>query len=147
MHGLINYKDTKNKMSSFKKVTCKGTLPPPPSLCQSTVYTGSVWLGGDGVVELCWRPYSCWSFKTLYLTRFRTYKIAKTQEGRGPQKDKHLPHSPLQFFQMTTFCHFAMLSISLIFLRICIWRMYSYYPQNKFICVLSIGRGAQISLF
>ncbi len=36
---------------------------------------------------------------TVYLTRFRTYKIAlptqtKTQEGREPQTDKHLPPSP-----------------------------------------------------
>jgi hypothetical protein len=40
-------------------------------------------------------------FKTLNLTRFRTYKIAKppqtiTQEGRGPQTDKYLPQSPFQ---------------------------------------------------
>jgi hypothetical protein len=36
---------------------------------------------------------------TVYLTRFRTYKIAlppqtKTQERRGPQTDQHLPPSP-----------------------------------------------------
>jgi hypothetical protein len=36
-----------------------------------------------------------WSY-TVYLTRFRTYKIAlppqsKTYEGRGLQTDKHLP--------------------------------------------------------
>ena len=41
----------------------------------------------------------------MFLTRFRTYKIAlppqtKTQEGRGPQTDRHLPQSPFtgQFF-------------------------------------------------
>ncbi len=37
------------------------TLPPsPPSLCQSTVHTDSVWLGagGRGGIESCWRPYS-----------------------------------------------------------------------------------------
>ncbi len=36
-------------------------LPPPltPSLCQSTVYTDSVWLGGVevGGVESCWRTF------------------------------------------------------------------------------------------
>jgi hypothetical protein len=36
----------------------------------------------------------------VYLTRFRTYKIAlppqtKTYEGRWPQIDKHMPPSPL----------------------------------------------------
>ncbi len=36
---------------------------------------------------------------TVYLTRFRTYKIclppqSKTIKGRGPQTDKHLPPSP-----------------------------------------------------
>ncbi len=36
---------------------------------------------------------------TVYLARFRTYKIAlppqtKIQEGRGPQTDKHLPPNP-----------------------------------------------------
>jgi hypothetical protein len=38
-------------------------------------------------------------FNTLYLTRLRTYKIAKppqtkTYDGRGPQADKLLPQSP-----------------------------------------------------
>jgi hypothetical protein len=38
---------------------------------------------------------------TVYLTRFRTYKIAlppqtKTEEVRGPQTDEHLPPGPLQ---------------------------------------------------
>jgi hypothetical protein len=42
---------------------------------------------------------------TLYLTRFKSYKIArpsqtKTWEGREPQTDRHLPQSPfsVQFF-------------------------------------------------
>ncbi len=50
-------------------------------------------------------------FNTLYLTRFRIYKVArppqtKTQEGRGPQTDKHLPRNPStgQFVRVTTFC-------------------------------------------
>jgi hypothetical protein len=42
-----------------------------------------------------WRAYS-----GVYMTRFRTYKIAlppqtKTYEGRGPQIDKQLPPSTL----------------------------------------------------
>jgi hypothetical protein len=53
-------------------------------------------------------------FYHLYLTRFRTYKIArspqtKTREGRGPQKDKNLPQSPYRgkFFRLR---HFALVS-------------------------------------
>ncbi len=68
-------------MSSSKKLTCKGSFT-------------------DTETE----------FNTLYLTNFRTYKIAtppqtKTWEGRGPPTDK-LPQSPFsgKFFQMTTFC-------------------------------------------
>jgi hypothetical protein len=46
-----------------------------------------VWRASTGVIHC-----------VLYLTRFRTYKIAlpppkKTYEGRGPQTDKHLPPS------------------------------------------------------
>ncbi len=83
-HGLINYKDTKTEcrlywcLREFKRysqscwyfrpsfVNCcpsssnllSGSTLPPPSLCQSTVYTDSVWLGGGGGVESCWRSYS-----------------------------------------------------------------------------------------
>ncbi len=42
--------------------------PPPPSLCQSTVHTGSVWLGEVGGVG----DHIMQEFSTLYLTRFRT---------------------------------------------------------------------------
>jgi hypothetical protein len=77
-------------------------LPPPP--CFSV--TGRRW----GV--LSWvRDHILQEFKNLYLTRFRTFKIArppqiKTLEGRGPRTDKHLPQSPLKgkIFQMATFC-------------------------------------------
>ncbi len=51
------------------------SLPSPPSLCQSTVYTDIVWLGGGGGVESA-RDNILQEFNTLYLTRFRTYKIA-----------------------------------------------------------------------
>jgi hypothetical protein len=46
----------------------------------------------------------------MYLTRFRTYKMArlktKAKEGRGPQTKKYLSQSPFpgHFFLMTTFC-------------------------------------------
>jgi hypothetical protein len=48
-------------------------------------------------------------FNTLYLTRFRTYKIArppqKPMRGGGSRTDKHLAQSPFtgQFFHMI-FC-------------------------------------------
>jgi hypothetical protein len=44
-------------------------------------------------------------FNTQYLTRFTTYKIArtsqKTKEGSGPQTDKRLPQCPFtgKFFR------------------------------------------------
>ncbi len=94
--------------------------PPPPSLCQSTVqYILTVCVlervGGVGSPV---GNHILQEFKTLCLTRFRTYKIAgpsqtKITERRGPQPDKHLPQSPFsgKYFYMTTF-----LSISLIFL-------------------------------
>jgi hypothetical protein len=56
------------------------------------------------------RDHILQEFNTLYLTRFRTYKIArppqpKIWEGRGPQTAKHLPQSPFtgQFFKITTY--------------------------------------------
>jgi hypothetical protein len=57
-------------------------------------------------------------FNTLYLTRFRTYKIARTTQTRGGGlrqiKTCHL--SPLQI-NLFRWRHFALLSISLIFIR------------------------------
>jgi hypothetical protein len=59
------------------------TLPPlPPSLvclCQSTVYTDIVWLGGGGGCRVS-NPvgdYFLQEFNTLYLNRYTTYKIAR----------------------------------------------------------------------
>ncbi len=59
-------------------------------------------------------------FYTLFLTRFRNYKIAlppqtKTYKGRLPQIDKHQRQSPFTrlFFILR---HLALLSISLMFL-------------------------------
>jgi hypothetical protein len=52
------------------------------------------------------RDHILQEFNTQYLTRFRTYKIARptqtnTSEGRGLRKIKHLPQSPFtcQFFR------------------------------------------------
>ncbi len=97
-----------------------GSPPPSPSQSQSTVYTDSVWLwGGWGVLSPV-GDHILQKFKTLYLIWFGTDKIAFPPQTkprrRGPQSDKHLPQSPFtcQFFRLR---HFALLSISLIFLR------------------------------
>ncbi len=102
-HGLINYKDTKTKCRlywclkefidwrysqscwyfrpsfvnycplTFSLVYLTHPSPLPKS--HSTVYTNSVWLGG-GVVLSCVGDHILQGFNTLFLTRFRTYKIA-----------------------------------------------------------------------
>jgi hypothetical protein len=80
-----------------------GSTPPPPlpaSLCQSTaIQTVCGWEGvgvlspvGGHILQKC---------NTLYLTRFRTYKIAippqtKTQERRGPQQINTCRKVPFQ---------------------------------------------------
>ncbi len=56
----------------------------------------------EGGVESCWRPYSA-EFYTLYVTRFRTYKIAyppqdKNLEEERPQADNQLPQSPVAVY-------------------------------------------------
>ncbi len=72
-----------------------GSLPPsPPSLCMNK-YRGTVCNGGGGGDWVVWRA-STGVIHCVCLTKFRTYKIVlppqtKTQEGRGPQTDKHLP--------------------------------------------------------
>ncbi len=57
-------------------------------------------------------------FNTLYLTRYRTYTIArppqtKTLEGRGLQTDKHLQLSPFKGEFFLDEVSFSLLSISL----------------------------------
>jgi hypothetical protein len=53
--------------------------PSPPTQSQPTVYSDSVWLGGGGGggVELCCvGDHILQELNSLFLTRFRTYKIA-----------------------------------------------------------------------
>jgi hypothetical protein len=60
--------------------------PFPPSQMYSE-YTDSVWLWGWGGVELCGVVYHILQeFNTLFLTRFRTYKIATPPQGKTPVK-------------------------------------------------------------
>jgi hypothetical protein len=57
-----------------------GSTPPPFPLpvkvLYNILYKDSVWWEGVGGVETCWRPSSA-GVNTLYLTRFRTCKIAR----------------------------------------------------------------------
>jgi hypothetical protein len=99
LHGLINYKDTKAKCRHLKNLPVKGLcgkrlsefidwryipscwffLPSIVNCCSSNLLSGSTppphilcicihFVGGGGGVLL--------EFNTMYLTRFRTYKIA-----------------------------------------------------------------------
>jgi hypothetical protein len=61
--------------------------PPPPSQTKCTVYTDSVWLwGGVGVLN-CVVDHILQEFYTLFLTRFRTYKIALPPPTKMTSKD------------------------------------------------------------
>jgi hypothetical protein len=101
-----------------------GSPPPPPSLCQSTIYTDRVWLGGDGGVLRCVGDHILQEFNTLWLTTFRTEEISyhpkqipRRWDGlRQINTCRRVP-VPLQvnFFRWR---HFALLSINLIFLRL-----------------------------
>ncbi len=133
-HGLIKYKDTKTKCRLYwclikliawrysqscwyfgpsfvnncpsNLLSCSPPIPPPHSKSQSKVQTVCVWEGVGGGALSCVGDRILQEFNTLYLTRFRTYKIAlppqtKPKGGRGPQTDKHLAQSPFtdKFFR------------------------------------------------
>jgi hypothetical protein len=54
--------------------------PPPPSQC-TVQYAESVWLWGGGVLK-CTMDHILQEFYTLFLTRFRTYKIASPPQTK-----------------------------------------------------------------
>ncbi len=58
--------------------------PPPQSKC--TVYTDSVCLWGGGGALSCTVDHILQEFNTLFLTRFRTYKIATPPQTKTPLK-------------------------------------------------------------
>ncbi len=62
-------------------------LPPSPSLLHiAKVQNIKTVCGGWGwYVELCWRPNSA-GVNTLFLTRFRTYKIDRLQPKQKPRR-------------------------------------------------------------
>jgi hypothetical protein len=53
------------------------TPPPFPKYSKHTVYTDSVWLWG---ALSCVVDHILEDFNTLFLTRFRTYKVAKKHQ-------------------------------------------------------------------
>jgi hypothetical protein len=59
----------------------------PPSQSKRTIYTASVWLwgGGWGVLS-CVVDHILQEFNSLFLTRFRTYKIATPPQTETPVK-------------------------------------------------------------
>jgi hypothetical protein len=59
----------------------------PPSQTKCTVYTDSVWLGGGGGVLNCVVDHILQEFYTLFLTGFRTYKIASPPQTKMTSKD------------------------------------------------------------
>jgi hypothetical protein len=64
--------------------------PPPPSQTKCTVYTDSVWLwgvwGGGCIVLYGAVDHILQEFYTLFLTRFKTYKIASPPQTKWPVK-------------------------------------------------------------
>ncbi len=107
-YGLINYKDNsrlywrslwtiKSVMLVFSipLVNCWPSTfsdlphPSPFSRCQRTVYTDSAVCGCGGGVLSCVVDHIMQEFNTLFLTRFRTYKIATPIQTKHQQR-QHL---------------------------------------------------------
>jgi hypothetical protein len=61
--------------------------PSPPSQSKHTVYADSLWLWGAGGVLSCVIDHILQKFNTLFLTRFRTYKIATPPHTKMTSKD------------------------------------------------------------
>ncbi len=127
-HGLINHIDTKTKMSSSKKMTCKGNLRqvficlrprnPYPPLTHCTVYEYTVCIQGKGKG---WRvePERRGQGATQEITDPKdglknTNLTECTQEIGNLQFINTCRKVPLQ----VNFLNFALPSLSLLFLRL-----------------------------
>ncbi len=80
---------TPRSMDEWSPSTVPSLWPPPPlPPSQCTVYTDSVWLwdGGAGVLKRT-VDHILLEFYTLFLTRFRTYKIASPPQTKMTSKD------------------------------------------------------------
>ncbi len=65
--------------------TVPSLWPPPSPPSQCTVYTDSVWLWGGGFK--CTVDHILQEFYTLFLSRFRTYKITSPPQTKMTSKD------------------------------------------------------------
>ncbi len=83
-HGRRNYTCVLLPLYSTFSLT---SSPLPPSQTKCTVYTDSLCLlGGVGVLN-CNVDHILQEFSTLFLTRFRTYKIASPPQTKMTRKD------------------------------------------------------------
>ncbi len=82
--------------------------PPPPSQTKCTVYTDSVWLWGGGVVLNCVVDHILQEFYTLFLTTFRTCKIASPTQTKISSKANIYGLKSLKLFRP---CPLHMISI------------------------------------
>ena len=86
---------------------CPSTVPslwPPPPPSQCTVYADSVWLwwgvGVGGGMLNCAVNHILQEFYTLFLTRFRTYKIASPPQTKMTSKDDIKGLMSLKFLRL-----------------------------------------------
>ncbi len=63
------------------------SLTSPPSQTKCAVYTDSVWLWRGGGVLNCAVDHNLQEFYTLFLTRFKTFKIASPPQTKMTSKD------------------------------------------------------------
>ncbi len=83
-HGWRNYTCVLSPLYCTFSLT-SSPLPPFPMYSIYQVSTDSVWLGGGGVLK-CTVDHIL-QFYTLFLTRFRTYKIASPTQTKMTSKD------------------------------------------------------------
>ncbi len=84
-HGRRNYTCVLLPLSCTFSLTSSPSSPPFPMY---SIYstTDSVWLWGGGVLK-CTVDHILQEFYTLFLTRFRTYKVASPPQTKMTSKD------------------------------------------------------------
>ncbi len=82
-HGRRNYTCV---LLPLYRTFSRTSSPLPPSQCTVNVYADSVWLWGGGGVK-CTVDHILQEFYTLFLTRFRTHKIAPPPQTKMTSKD------------------------------------------------------------
>ncbi len=74
-------------------------VPPPSSQRKCTVYTDSVWQGWGGGGLNCTVDHILQEFYSLFLTRFRTYKIVSPPQTKMTSKDDNKGLVSLKFLR------------------------------------------------